>query len=290
MHPLYQKGLRVMLKKQLFLVLAGVAAILMMYFAGKTVQNKKTIPEVAKAIKQFDIEHFTDSVTALLPDNQQASLKTLTTNIPTDSVQKSTRFLKIADFWRDSAHHTEPYLYYISAASKLENSEKSLNFAARLMLDHLRMHNDEVAAEWMTREAADLFNRAIEKNPNDDDLRIGLGSTYIYGSGRMGNSADAMKGIQEILVVASKDSSNMKAQLVLGVGGMVSGQYDKARDRFLNVIKHEPNNIEAIAYLADTYAVLGEKEEAIKWYNKSKILVNDPHYSKEVDERINRLK
>jgi tetratricopeptide (TPR) repeat protein len=82
----------------------------------------------------------------------------------------------------------------------------------------------------------------------------------------------------------------MKAQFVLGVGGMVSGQYDKAVERFLKVVEREPNNLEAIAYLADTYAALGKKEEAIKWYNVSIKLADNPHYTEEVNARIRQLK
>jgi tetratricopeptide (TPR) repeat protein len=82
----------------------------------------------------------------------------------------------------------------------------------------------------------------------------------------------------------------MKAQMVLGVGGLISGQYDKALERFKKIVLYEPDNLEAVAYLADTYAAKGEKQEAIKWYNISKRLVNDPRYSKEVDQRIKQLR
>jgi tetratricopeptide (TPR) repeat protein len=82
----------------------------------------------------------------------------------------------------------------------------------------------------------------------------------------------------------------MKAQFVLGVGGAVSGQYDKAIDRLNKVVNAQPNNLEAIAFLADTYAAKGDKAEAIKWYNISKRLANNAAYSKEVDERLKQLK
>ena len=99
-----------------------------------------------------------------------------------------------------------------------------------------------------------------------------------------------MKGIQELLAVARKDSNNMKAQLVLGVGGLVSGQLDKALDRLQKVVKNQPTNLEAISFLADAYAAKGNKDEAIRWYNISKRLANNPHYTEEVDKRINSLK
>ena len=78
--------------------------------------------------------------------------------------------------------------------------------------------------------------------------------------------------------------------MMLGVGGFVSGQYDKAIERLNKVVIAQPENIEAIAFLADTYAAKGNKTEAIKWYTISKRLVNNPHYSQEVDERIKTLR
>ena len=52
----------------------------------------------------------------------------------------------------------------------------------------------------------------------------------------------------------------------------------------------EPGNLEAVAFLADTYAASGNKTEAVKWYNVSKRLANNEHYTKEVDKRIEMLK
>ena len=82
---------------------------------------------------------------------------------------------------------------------------------------------------------------------------------------------------------------NMQAQLVLGIGGVISNQYDKAITRLLTVIKNEPGNVEAVSWLADAYAAKGDKQNALKWYEVSKRMVNNPAYSKEVDERIKML-
>jgi lipopolysaccharide biosynthesis regulator YciM len=82
----------------------------------------------------------------------------------------------------------------------------------------------------------------------------------------------------------------MQAQLVLGIGGVISTQYDKAVDRLQTVVKNEPANIEAISWLADAYAGKGDKPNALKWYEISKRMINNPAYSKEVDERIKLLK
>lgn len=182
------------------------------------------------------------------------------------------------------------YVYYRAKVAKLENSEKNLTFAAQLFLNNLRSEHDDAKLDWQTAKAIELFESALEKNPANDDLKIGLGSCYVFGKGRSGDPQETMKGIQELLAVVKKDSTNMKAQFVLAVGGYVSGQYDKSIERFTKVIEAQPDNMEAIAFLADTYAAKGDKENAIKWYNISKRLANNPAYSKEVDERIKMLR
>jgi cytochrome c-type biogenesis protein CcmH/NrfG len=158
-----------------------------------------------------------------------------------------------------------------------------------LILSNLRIEHDEAKIEWLSSEAISLFEKAIILNPENDDFRVGLGSCYVFGKGRNGDPQQTMKGIQELLAVVRKDSTNMKAQMVLGAGGYISGQYDKAVSRLSKVVEAEPDNLEAIAFLADAYAASGKNPEAIKWYKVSKRLANNPAYSKEVDERIKAL-
>lgn len=273
---------------------AGILAVLLLFIFGRTTEIKKTIiaPELASNVTLFEAEHFIDDAKGNLTPSQAIYLTKLENGISRGDVpaQQVIAYQSLADFWKDSIGSYEPYLFYLGKASKLDNSEKKLTFAAQLFLEALRGEQDNAKLNWETTEAIDLFERAIKLNPENDDLRIGLGSCYVYGKGRNGNPQETMKGIQELLAVARKDSNNMKVQIVLGVGGLVSGQFDKALERFQRVVKNQPTNLEAVAYLADTYAAKGNKEEAIRWYNISKRLSNNPHYTEEVDKRINSLK
>lgn len=261
---------------------------------GRTSVPKKHLPasEAAAAVQTFDIEHFIDSATRQLTPAQALYVTELENGISRGDVpaQQKQALTGLANFWKDSAKLFEPYAYYISEEAKLDNSEKNLTFAAQLLLDNLRSEHDAARLNWKSTTAIELFEKAIRLNPNNDDLRIGLGSCYVFGKGRSGDAQQTMKGIQELLAVVRKDSTNMKAQFVLGVGGFVSGQYDKAIERFHKVVAAQPDNLEAVAFLADTYAAHGNKAEAVKWYNVSKRMVNKPAYSKQVDERIAAMK
>jgi tetratricopeptide (TPR) repeat protein len=281
-----------MSKKQLIIAVTGLALVIILFIFGNTVAPKSKVQvPAAKAVKSFDILQFIGEEKKHLTASQLINLSKLENSVTRGDVssQSITANTQLANFWKDSVKSFEPYAYYLSEAAKLDKSEKNLTFAAQLILNNLRAEQDEAKLNWKTATAVALFEKAIELNPENDDLKVGLGSCYILGKGRAGGPEETMKGIQQLLSVVRKDSNNMKAQMMLGVGGFVSGQYDKAIERLQKVIKAQPDNIEAVAFLADAYAAKGDKAEAIKWYTISKRLVNDSHYSQEVDERIKGL-
>jgi tetratricopeptide (TPR) repeat protein len=283
-----------MSKKQLIISIAGLAVVLLLLKFGSTIAPKSKVqaPTAINTVKSFNILNYIDEEKKHLTASQIINLGKLENSVTRGDVnsQLITANMQLANFWKDSTRSFEPYIYYLSEAAKLDKSEKNLTFAAQLILDNLRAEQDEAKLNWKTSEAIALFEKAIELYPNNDDLKVGLGSCYVLGKGRVGGPEETMKGIQQLLSVVRKDSNNMKAQMMLGVGGYVSGQYDKAIERLQKVIKAQPDNVEAVAFLADTYAAKGNKAEAIKWYTLSKRLVNDPHYSQEVDDRIKTLR
>jgi tetratricopeptide (TPR) repeat protein len=280
-------------KKQIIIAASAIVLTVAFFVFGRTSEPKKPMPVAANSPENsFDIQHFINDLKSKLSPSQAIYVSKLENNISRGDVlnQQVKANFSLANFWKDSVKQFEPYAFYISQASKLDNSEKNLTFAAQLFLDNLRQEHDEAKLNWETTEAIELFEKALALDPENDDLKIGLGSCYIFGKGKSGDPQQTMKGIQQLLAVVRKDSTNMKAQFVLGVGGAVSGQYDKAIDRLNKVVNAQPNNLEAIAFLADTYAAKGDKAEAIKWYNISKRLANNAAYSKEVDERLKQLK
>lgn len=279
------------MKQQLILTSAAILVLLSLLFFGRIESQKSNFPHTEHTPASFSI---IDSITKAkqnLTSSQLLYITNLENSITRGDVQQQSHnnFIHLANFWKDSINAFVPYAFYISEAAKLDNSEKSLTFAARLILDSMRRQENEAIKAWETETAIVLFEKAIELNPNNDDLKIGLGSCYVYGKGMTGNAEATMKGVQELLKVVKKDSNNMKAQMILGIGGVVSRQYDKAIPRLIKVVEAQPNNLEAISWLADGYAESGDKKNAVKWYEYSKILVNNPAYSREVDIRIKAL-
>ncbi|MEO5888737.1 MAG: tetratricopeptide repeat protein [Ferruginibacter sp.] len=285
-----------MKRQQLILLGGGLLIFSSLLFFGKTVAIKDPVdPELAAkmaTVPVFSIDKYIQEAKQKLTIYQVNYLDHLENSISRGDVkeQQIKVYNELASFWDDSVHQHEIHNYYTSLSAKLVNSEKNLTFAAQLMLAELRNEQDPAKRGWKSEQAIELFEKAIALNPTNEDLKVGLGSCYVFGKGMAGDAQETMKGIQQLLQVVRKDSMNMKAQLVLGIGGVISTQYDKAVERLLTVIKYQPSNIEAISWLADAYAAKGDKQNALKWYENSKRIVNNPVFSKEVDERIKMLK
>ncbi|MDP1762460.1 MAG: hypothetical protein Q8L07_01150 [Sediminibacterium sp.] len=281
------------MKKQQVLLISGALALMIgLYFLGKTTPPPKaTQPNNAQQSTEHQTIAFGDLLLKakqkISPDQVQRLLK-LENSVTRGNVkdQQIHVYHQLARFWADSAHLFEPYAFYTGEAAKLENSEKSLTFAARLFLDNLITESQPAMQNWLATNAKVLFEKALAINPVNDSSKIGLGACYLFGN----ISDNPMQGLLPIREIVQKDPGNVYAQMILGLGGKRSGQFDKAIERFLVVVQKQPDNIEAVFNLAECYESKGDKANAVKWYEVVKKLVKVPEAQIELDKRITELK
>jgi len=282
-------------KQQAIVAGSGIVILIVFYFFGNTVPPlKKSASPISteKTTQSVDIKTILNAGKSKLTPEQQAYVNRLENSVVRGDVkdQQIKSNMQLAEFWRDSVENGFlPYSYYRGEAAKLENSEKSLTFAAQLFLNNLRRQDNPAIKNWMALESRDLFTRAEKLNPDNDSTKIGLGATYIFGS-TGSEPQDIMKGIQEILEVARRDSLNMYAQLMLGLGGIESGQYDRAIQRLLKVVHFDPGNLEAVLSLDDAYERTGNNASARIWYEAAKKLTGNPELIQAINERLGSLK
>ena len=277
-----------MKKQQITVISGGVILFCLIFFFGRTIPPKKNTAKVAAPATEIDINTILSASKAQLTSQQQVYLTQLEASVVRGDTkdQQSKVYKQLAAFWKDSAHLLLPYAYYTGQAAELENSEKSLTFAAHFFLERLRQQNDASLKRWMGTEAKKLFEKALQLDPGNDSLKIGLGSCYLFGN----ISENPMEGISMIREVADRDPSNMYAQFTLGLGAMLSGQLDRAIERLSTVTKNQPYNLEATVMLAEAYEQKGDKLNAIKWYEASKKMIDNPAINSEIDKRIGLLR
>jgi tetratricopeptide (TPR) repeat protein len=282
-------------KQQVIVAGSGIIILIIFYFLGNTVPPLKksaTVANPERATQSLDIKTILQASKAKLSPARQAYVNRLENSVVRGNiqVQQIEADRQLATFWRDSVENGFlAYAYYTGEASKLENSEKSLTFAAQLFLNNLRGQDNPALKNWMALESRDLFERAAKLNPNNDSTKIGLGATYIFGS-TGAEPQDVMKGIQKILEVTRRDSLNMYAQLMLGLGGIESGQFDKAIQRLLKVVHYDPANLEAVLSLGDAYERMNDTASAKTWYTAAKKLTNNHELIEAINERLRSLK
>lgn len=289
-----------MKKQQILLISIGIILVATLYLFGKTAVPGKspTKPSAQnQQLSNFDFESFINFSKQNLTASQSEHIAGLENLVIRGAVkdQQIKVYHQLAHYWKDSLNQNIPYIGYIGKASRLENSEKSLTFAARNFLETSREIGEPAIKNWMSKEAEALYNMALAINPANDSAKVGLGAVILFSG-----THSPMEGIKLIKEVEQKDSSNMYAQFMLGYAAVISQQWDKAIERFEKVLSREPENSEAILLLAEAYEQRRDKANARKWYEKGKELLKrlakqrnekvPEEFIKALDERINSLK
>ena len=276
-------------KAQWITIVIGVLIVAALFLFGRTGPYKSAIAKNFQSTPQNELT--ADSILfhakEILSPAQIQWMNDLEQSVIRGDVkkQKLDVFHQLAHFWKDSARIFEPYAWYEAEAARLENSEKSLTFAAHLILENLRNEESEQLKRWKALQAKDLFERSLRINDKNDSTIVGLGACYIFG-----NIADnPMEGILKVRQVVERDSTNIYAQMVLGHGSLISGQYDRAVDRFGKVLLLDPQNLEAILMMAEVYERKADKPNAIKWYSNALPLAPSPNMKTALEKRIEEL-
>ncbi|MDA3614173.1 tetratricopeptide repeat protein [Polluticaenibacter yanchengensis] len=224
----------------------------------------------------------------LTPERQQYLAKLKESVIRGDvKTQDLHTFHQLAKFWKDSVPNPFIHFYYTTKAAELENTEKSLTFAAQSVLKYLPYVENGEQQKWLANSAKSLFDKALTINAKSDSLIIGSSACLIYGADAGGEGL--MQGIMKIREVAQRDSTNMYAQYMLGIASMTSGQFDKAIARFETVAKSQPTNVELLFKAAESCELARQYGKAIDWYKRIIALNIDPQMKPELEKRIKEL-
>jgi len=278
-------------KPQLITIATAVFLVAVIYFFGRTTPHKIN-SQSGNNSQTSSNSNLTDTILNMakkqLGPDQLLRITNLEISISGRAAkdQKLKVYHQLAHFWKDTAGFFLPYAFYEGETARLENSENSLTFAARLFLENLQQEQSLDFRRWEALQAKDLFERSLIINPNNDSTKIGLGACYLFGS----ISAAPMEGIAKIREVLDKDSTNVYGQMILVKGSLMSGQYDKAISRLQLINRLQPNNLEAILLLADTYERINDKSNALKWYVQSLPFATNQEMKAAIEKRIEDLK
>ena len=278
-------------KLQIIAVISALAITLLLYFGSSTVapDKKDKKPEAdTSSHAHYDIQTIEKQILSTLSPERQQYLQGLDADVKRGDVkqQQITALKARAHFYHDSAAVPPLHYYYLSEAALLENTEKSLTFAGHSILDYLPYADDSEQQHWLADRGKQLFDKALVINPGNDSSIVAQGAFVMYGA----HSEDGpMAAIMKVREVAQRDTNNMYAQYMLGMGGLISGQTDKAVEHFIKVSNAQPENLEVMFRIAELYERQQNKSEAIAWYRKILAKVDRTDLKAELNKRIQML-
>lgn len=274
-------------KSQWLLVVAAAAVVYCLYAFGRIVPKnaKAATGQMAAMGSEAKVaparwEDILSKAKQALSPAMQLRISNLENSITRGDVksQQSDASHSLGALW-DSLGNTPVAAHYLGEEARLENSKNSLTFAANLFLTHVQHTDDPGVRAWEAGEAEKLLTQAAVLDPQNDTIQVALANSEVTGG-------EVMQGVQRLLKITTEDPDNIQANLLLGRLSVTSGQYDKAIQRLEKVVNLQPDNTEALYFLAEAYKATGKKDKAISTFEKCKKLVNNPDFSKEIDQYI----
>jgi tetratricopeptide (TPR) repeat protein len=127
------------------------------------------------------------------------------------------------------------------------------------------------------------YQKVLDKNPRQLQAKTNMAMTYVQ-------SDSPMQAIMMLREVITEEPNFEPALMNLGVLSMQSGQYDKAADRFKQIIRINPANYNAQLGLGYSLIELKEKAQAKIIFEDLKKKVKDPSLLEEVNKTLDNLK
>ncbi len=267
-----------MQKKQYITIFIAVSCIVAIFLFGNIKQPKKSFEKQQQAANILTAESLLQDVILKATPVQKQTIEKLQQQLikSTNNTEKAAVYNQMAKLMQNEFENEELTAYYSAEELKLVNSQKNLKFAANFILgDVINFEGATQNRAFRAEIAKGLFLKALETEPNSDSLKIGLGGCYMHGA----TTNNPMEGTELVLNIARKDSTNAFAQKMLGYGGLVSGQLDKALPRFVKAYELDNKDTSLALRIAINAKRWGNAEVSNKYFAISKqLLVNNKEF------------
>ena len=275
-------------KPQFLVILLGVVFLFALFKFGNTIPPKKQQPSsqsmsmpVGLTFEQYENIQMNATEATLTAKINQEKQKLLQSSIT--ATQKEAIYRSIADLWQKQGN-IPLTAYYSYLLAQVKNTKEGYINAANNFFIAFTEQNDTLIQQNVINFALSSYEEAQKRGDTGDELKIKIARLYVQGTG------EPMKGIGILREIIQKDSTNVPALVELGRLSIMSGQFENAVQRLEAALKIEPQNAEALYFLALSNEGMGKKDLAIKQLEMCKLLVANEDFNKEIDEYILNLK
>ena len=231
-------------KAQLILTSIAVIAVVILFQLPRQVVENDQLQEVTE----------TESHSMSMPqevENQIAELRRL--------IQDNNNFDKRANFAHSLARRYLDYGVLDSAvgyAKRIESwSEGPSEQAADIYFTAFERSPSPEQGVGYAEEARRILNELLDKDPSNLYLKNRLAMTLVA-------SENPMAGIGMLREILAEDETNRQAILNLGLLAIQSGQFERAKERFENLVSLDAEDYEAKLYLAVSMIEINQQLQA----------------------------
>ncbi len=271
--------------KQISVAIFGLILILLLFFFGNTIPPKKTDKD--SSADQLSFKEYENIAVLSLHEDSAKVHKNLVVSLSDadkeDTVLYEKSVQQLNKFWLNN-NSVAMSAYYQYEKAQLTNAIVDYELAGDGFLLTLSNSPDTLIKNNLITFALASYEAVLSQDADNLDCQYKKAKVIIEGG------QDPMSGILALRSVAEANPNYIPAHLELGRLSIVSGQYDKAVDRIKHVLDLEAGNTEAVYFMAIAQEGLGNYEEAIRLFEICKAMVDNPAFSKEVNEYINKIR
>ena len=171
---------------------------------------------------------------------------------------------------------------YLEIIAEINPGPVEFEKAGNAYYDALGFAMEKEKADNYSRKARHFYELLLENDPSRLDIKNKLAMTYI-------SSSNPMQGITLLREILEADPENENGIFNMGILAIQSGQYERASERFKNLVSLYPQNLQGQFYLGLSYFELGEKDNARRQFELVKSMEDDPAVLATIDGYLKEL-
>jgi len=277
-----------MQKHRIILILSSLVLIVVLYFLPRVVidnEQDQPIGNSSSDQKENGVDEADKEILDLHSVEITGEDNTKIDNFKTEIDSEGSDRLALADSLSriySSYNQFDSAAKYFEIIAEIKPDPVEFEKTGNAYYDALGFAMDKELANSYSDKARYYFEKLLKDDPSRLDIKNKLAMTYI-------SSANPMQGITLLQEILETDPENENGLFNMGILAIQSGQYERASERFKNLVSLYPQNLQAQFYLGLCYFELREKDNARRQFELVKSMESDPAVLATIDGYLKEL-
>ncbi len=262
------------------LTTGGALVLFVLVFAAPKNYSEKNLEKKAVAEVKKDLDNQLTEIKKSLKKESLEQINALEKKLYETSGEKEKESVlnEMILFW-DVQKYPGAAVLFMEDKAALTKSPEDWNITGDRYLSMADFGDDE-NRPFRWDKAEECYRKALELSPQNLTAKTGLGTVLVR------KSQNPMEGIALLREVVDADPKNIRALLQLADFSILSNQFDKAINRFDQILEADPNYHDAYFFKAETYAKMGDKAKAALFLKEYQKHAPDEEAAKEAENYL----